>query len=338
MHVLFTAPQHVGLWGQAGGVLKLMQLYRRALDGYGHTVSTLGSDGDLPSCSADLCHLFVASGDTFNLGASMSQRLPLVLSPILDKPQGNWLLRFNRLVERLLPGVFTHVGRAAALCSLASRLCFMSEYEERRVRGGLGATVPGDVIRAPLPALPPASASSGRERPYLLFVGDAGNPRKNVLRLIAAARVLEMPLKIAGPMSAGPTARAVERKARRESSVELLGLLDEPSKRALMETASALVLPSLTEGIGFAALEAGSLGTPVVITREGGARDYFGDAASYVDPGSVADIRRGIEDAIAASRDPSGELARRCSDDSCGAALTHCYASAVDAWSRGRRR
>ena len=70
--------------------------------------------------------------------------------------------------------------------------------------------------------------------------------------------------------------------------------------------ARLFVLPSLFETPGIAALEAGLAGSGVVITPHAGTRDYFGDHAVYVDPYSVADIRRGIREGL--SRERNREL------------------------------
>jgi glycosyltransferase involved in cell wall biosynthesis len=62
------------------------------------------------------------------------------------------------------------------------------------------------------------------------------------------------------------------------------------------------VLPSLFETPGIAALEAGLAGAKIVITERGGTREYFGEEAVYVDPGSVESIRGGIVRGLARQR------------------------------------
>jgi glycosyltransferase involved in cell wall biosynthesis len=58
------------------------------------------------------------------------------------------------------------------------------------------------------------------------------------------------------------------------------------------------VLPSLFETPGIAALEAGLAGAKVVITPHGGTKEYFREYAEYVDPYSVENIRKGIQNSL----------------------------------------
>lgn len=340
MRILFCAPQHVGFWGPAGGVLKLMGLHRHALEIRGHRVYTPQTYQCPPWDDLDIAHLFMANGDTYNLGILLRRHLPLVVSPILDQDQGNWLLRINVLFDRATPGMFTHLGRAAALCQQADRLCLMSEFESQRVRKGLGVGTAGDVIRPSCPVPPPTDERlpRPRERPYILFMGDAGNPRKNVLRLIEAAQGVDADLWIAGPVSPGATGRQVERRSRDNPRVRLLGYQDDDQKRRLMENAAVFVLPSKTEGIGFAALEAAALGATVVVTRHGGAPEYLGDTAYYTDPTSVADLRRCLVRALERPLDARSDLTSRYEAADCGAVLEDCYERARESSARGRSR
>lgn len=54
--------------------------------------------------------------------------------------------------------------------------------------------------------------------------------------------------------------------------------------KALYQGATALLMPSLSEGFGLPALEAMMCGCPVVATTAGAVREVCGDAALYADP------------------------------------------------------
>jgi glycosyltransferase involved in cell wall biosynthesis len=89
--------------------------------------------------------------------------------------------------------------------------------------------------------------------------------------------------------------------------VRYLGPLDhdDPRLASAMAACAAFVLPSTIETPGLAALEAAACGAPVVITSEGSTREYFADYAHYVDPADPADIRRGLDCALAQGRNPA---------------------------------
>jgi glycosyltransferase involved in cell wall biosynthesis len=310
-----------------------MQWRAESLRRAGHHVDFLPAWRELDWQQYDVAHLFMANGDSFALAQAIQAHLPLVLSPIIDRTQTDLVLRVATWSERCLPGFYSHLGRCAALCVEADLVCLRSLEEERRLVRGLG--VNGRRIVAPcgLPK-PVAAVRDARwddltDRPYVLFVGDAGNPRKNVARLIQAVSGLKTTLLVAGVMSPGSTARRVKLLIADNPRVHWLGPIEEPVKTDLMRRAAVFALPSLMEGIGLAAMEAAWHGTTVVTTPRGGATDYLGDDAYYVCPQSVGDIRRQLDRALRHRRDASPRLRERFNLTACGRQLAAGYANIV---------
>jgi glycosyltransferase involved in cell wall biosynthesis len=79
---------------------------------------------------------------------------------------------------------------------------------------------------------------------------------------------------------------------------------------ALIRGARALVFPSLYEGFGLPVLEAMTLGTPVVASREASLPELTGDAALLADPYNTDEIARAIT-TIVNDADLRAELSRR---------------------------
>ncbi len=136
------------------------------------------------------------------------------------------------------------------------------------------------------------------DEPFVLFVGRI-EPRKNVLRLITACHSEGLPLIIIGTSRASD--RGYEADCRRLSerstaSVHWLGALphSDPLLASAYSACRVLALPSWFETPGLVALEAGAAGAAVVVTERGGTRDYFGDRAHYIRPGSVRSIARAL--------------------------------------------
>lgn len=344
MRVLFAAPAHVGFAGLAGGVLKEMSLRERSLTLRGHEVCYV-SPWERPAWDRfSVAHLFMANGDTCNLGMILRERLPLVVSPIIDRVESDAVLRCSAWLDRLVPRVYTHLGRCAALCRAADWVCVRSREEERRLRRGLGVHTPCNVLPCPI-ALPAAEPEPllkppafQAKRPFVVFIGDAGNPRKNVLRLIQALDGTGLDLVIVGEMSASSQKGQVLAMANRLDWVHCVGLLLGAQLSDILRRARALVLPSLMEGIGLAAVEAAVHGTTVVVTRHGGPPDYFGEDAYYVDPYSIEDIRRQILAAVAHPRDASAGLKKRLGMERAGELLEACYVQCIEAAQERLRR
>jgi glycosyltransferase involved in cell wall biosynthesis len=131
----------------------------------------------------------------------------------------------------------------------------------------------------------------------ILFVGTI-EPRKNVPGLLRAyaellARMPHAPdLVLAGRVP--PDASLAQELAGRALAgrVRADGYVTDETRQQLYRGASMLVLPSFDEGFGITALEAMTLGVPVVAAHRGALPEVIGDAGLLVDPqdhGALAD-------------------------------------------------
>jgi alpha-1,3-rhamnosyl/mannosyltransferase len=133
---------------------------------------------------------------------------------------------------------------------------------------------------------------------YFLFIGTM-EPRKNVGTLLDAYTALLERLPGAPPLHlAGRTTSSAAALLRRLARPPLegraihRGYVPAARKRELYSGAVATVIPSLTEGFGLNALEAMTLGVPVIASRRGSLPEVLGDAALFIDPdrpGTIAE-------------------------------------------------
>lgn len=139
---------------------------------------------------------------------------------------------------------------------------------------------------------------------YVLFVG-AIEPKKNLGRMVRAyvESDVDVPLVIAGPkawMWQQEVGWAVESKNPDITrKVRFLDHLPVESLRFLYSAAMAVVFPSLYEGYGLPLVEAMSFGVPVLTSRSSSLPEVCGDAALYVDPFDVRDMREKVERLVA---------------------------------------
>jgi glycosyltransferase involved in cell wall biosynthesis len=135
---------------------------------------------------------------------------------------------------------------------------------------------------------------------FLLFVATL-QPRKNLLRLIQAFRLLPediqkaYPLVIAG--KAGwdmqETLAAINSLVEEKKGI-WLNYVDHYALRCLFQGATLLVHPSLHEGFGFTLLEGFASQAPVITSSVASMPEIAGDAAYLVDPYSVDSIREAM--------------------------------------------
>lgn len=132
----------------------------------------------------------------------------------------------------------------------------------------------------------------------LLHVGTV-EPRKNVAGLLAGYRELisqrpaSPPLVFAGRLTGAPPTAP--------SGVRWLGYVSAAERLRLYREASMLVIASADEGFGIPALEAMTIGLPVVAAARGSLPEVVGDAGLLVDaddPSALAAaLRRVLDDA-----------------------------------------
>ncbi|HRH23142.1 MAG TPA: glycosyltransferase family 1 protein [Candidatus Magasanikbacteria bacterium] len=140
------------------------------------------------------------------------------------------------------------------------------------------------------------------EKPYVLYVG-AAYPHKNLERLVDAWRqasehIPDHELILVGTKNMWYEkieARIVDRNI---PHVRLLGFVEDNELTELYRHARTVVFPSLYEGFGLPALEAMSMGTPVLASSTGSLPEVLGEAAYYVDPMSTDQIAHGLVDMI----------------------------------------
>jgi glycosyltransferase involved in cell wall biosynthesis len=228
----------------------------------------------------------------------------------------------------------THARRADAVVTI-------SEYTASMIRADL--SVPAECIAICSPGAP-AWQPNGDDRPNgpILFVGTI-EPRKNVGALLKAyAEVLERKPDAPALVLAGkvrPACQALMADLARPplaGRARHAGYVSGAERERLYRDASMLVVPSFEEGFGMTALEAMTVGTPVVASNRGALPEVVGDAGLLVDPGDASAIAsamlRLLTDPIERRQCAERGLARarRFTWRGSAARLIEAYASAVE--------
>jgi glycosyltransferase involved in cell wall biosynthesis len=133
------------------------------------------------------------------------------------------------------------------------------------------------------------------DRPFVLHTGTL-EPRKNLVRLFDAFAPLRdrSLLVLAGPRGWDDD-EIVRRAGELGDSVRLLGHVSDGDLAALYRLCEVFCYPSLYEGFGLPVLEAMQAGAPAITSRVSSLPEVGGDAAVYVDPTSVEDIRNALD-------------------------------------------
>lgn len=207
-----------------------------------------------------------------------------------------WALRHSRWKKIPYSALVERRGLERATCF---RALTRVEVENYRAFG----------LNAPVAVLPNGIAAPERVSPagflrqyphlsgkkILLFLGRL-HRKKGVDLLVSAWREVSVKFPDAHLVIAGPDDGAFDTlPAEASGSITVCGLLAGEMKWSALAAASAFTLPSFSEGLSMAILEALWMGLPVLITRECNFREIEPLECTFLIQPSVSSIAHGIE-------------------------------------------
>lgn len=308
MKILFGT--HAVPFMKPGGLLSQILNTKRSLEEKGIVVALFNGWEPLDVKRYDLFHLFRADLHTYFLGKTMKEEgIKIVLSPIFYSQHSPRILssiyRFGRILRKLKTLNPGHV-LVSELCRMADRNLPNTRSEALLLERGLGIpkskirVIPNGVEERFYHGDPSFFKKTYGLENFILSVGQFGSGRKNTLNLLRALKKIDHPAVLMGPVMKSSYSDQCLREAQKNKNLLLLPEVEASSP--LLESAYAacdvFVLPSLFETPGIAALEAGLAGAKVVITKQGGTKEYFEDYAEYVNPYSIPSIHFGILNAL----------------------------------------
>lgn len=126
---------------------------------------------------------------------------------------------------------------------------------------------------------------------FILCVGRI-SPLKNQLSLIKAIADMGIKTVLIGPVNDLEYAKECAKHSK--GLVKYIPQLNHKEMSSAYKASNLHIQPSFFETVGLTSLEAAASGTPVIVTEKGGAREYFGSMASYVDPYSEETIKKAV--------------------------------------------
>jgi glycosyltransferase involved in cell wall biosynthesis len=229
---------------------------------------------------------------------------------------------FSRRITFLLKFLLTRSARnSAAIITISEnskqdiiRLCGVPAEKVHVVYEGYDRALFNDA-KPDLAALQALLARLGIRKSYIMHHG-AVQPRKNLVRLIAAYRLMlernstfDFDLVLAGPLAwqFGDVVTAAETYAGSRGNIVLTGELSDQDLSLLLRGAALEVIPSLYEGFCLPMVEAMACGIPTVVSNSSCLPEVSGGTLRYFDPCSIEDMAACMEEALK-SADLQAEL------------------------------
>lgn len=281
--------------GAGDGSKMQAEIWAKELERKGHTVDRINPWEHYNWKNYDVIHVFgfgLWNYDMIHWGSGINPNF--VFSPIIDTNTPIWKYKLATHFGCKKLRLFSQ-NYALRLLKQDIKLFFArTEYEADYLRKGYG--ISDDKIAViPLSYREINYDSSIEKETFCLFTGTMTQPRKNVPRLIEAAKKYGFILKLVGNKGNAESEAKLRSLIGDANNIEILGFVSDEELNSLYNRAKVFALPSINEGVGLAALEAAICGCNIVITKLGGPKEYYEKgSAELVNPYDVDDIGQAV--------------------------------------------
>jgi glycosyltransferase involved in cell wall biosynthesis len=285
--------------GAGDGQKMQAEIWLKELERKGHQVDRINPWGHYDWKSYDVIHVFgfgLWNYDMIHWGSGINSNF--VFSPIIDTNMPMWKYRLatyfgcsklrlytqNYALRRLKPDIKLFFAR--------------SEYEANYLHHGYGIEK-NKIAIVPLSYRETNYDPTVKKEPFCLFAGTMTQPRKNVPRLIEAAKKYGFPLKLVGNTGNTESEAHLRALVNNVPGIEILGFVSDDELSSLYNRAKVFALPSINEGVGLVALEAALCGCNIVITSLGGPKEYYEKGTvELVNPYNIDNIGKAVLKAL----------------------------------------
>lgn len=289
MKVLFYLDSLTYFRGMSGGVRRYVEATKRVLEDSGYNCAYNFEVTLSELESFDVVHIFSSFYPNERFFEIARRYRPVVCSPIYDPVLSKlFLIRLNTFMHRF-PGVYTNHGARKNILQNSDYVLTMSDYEKRCLKRDYNIDFTSENLLFPtdLPNIVGRELSLEKSRD-LIFIGDSGNSRQNILRLISAISGTGITLTLVGKCDCDLVLRAIDGNP----NIQYLGFVSEERKYEELRKHKTYIMPALTSGFGISCIEAAQMGLTVIYTKYGGASQYLNSNAFSVDPYDEVDLRQ----------------------------------------------
>jgi len=295
--------------GAGDGSKMQAEIWLNELRHKGHEVDRISPWGHYDWKSYDIIHIFgfgLWNYDIIHWGSGLNPNI--VFSPIIDSNTSMWKYRLASHLGCRKLRLFSQNYALRELKPDVKLFLARTNYEADYLRKGYGIEEKKIAI-IPLSYRNNSYNASIEKEPFCLFTGTMTQPRKNVPRLIMAAKNYDFPLKLVGNKGNAKSEMALKRMIGDSTNIEILGFVSDDELISLYNRAKVFALPSINEGVGLVALEAAIHGCNIVITNLGGPKEYYEKGSvQLVNPYDIDDIGKAV---IRALKDNTSQPALR---------------------------
>lgn len=285
--------------GKGDGSKMQAEIWLKELVKRGHQVERINPWGHYNWKEFDIIHVFgfgLWNYDIIHWGSKINPNF--VFSPIIDTNTPMWKYKLATHFGCDKLRLFSQNYALRELKGDIKLFFARTEYEAYYLREGYG--ISNDKIAiVPLSYRDTKYNPDIKKEPFCLFAGTMTQPRKNVPRLIEAAKKYGFHLKLVGNTGSAVSKEHLMAFIGHAKNIEVLGFVSDEELSSLYNRAKVFALPSINEGVGLVALEAAVHGCNIVITKLGGPKEYYEEGtAELINPYDIDNIGQAIMRAL----------------------------------------
>lgn len=255
----------------------------------------------------DIAHLFGSSEIWFYNAAKTlkSKGVKVIWSPICDNIDNPIFQRLKTYVGCPNVGMFSLPYIRKKAYSIVDAIFVRSNYEYDYIVKSYNVDKNKiEIIPLAMSYDEVCSINYDEKESFCFHLSHISQPRKNVVRLVKAAKKFGFELVLAGNKGTIADYDIIKHAIDNAPNIKVLGFISEGEKISLYKRAKVFALPSINEGVGIVALDAAHFGCEVVITNIGGPKEYYEGKAFLVNPYDIDAIGCAVTSALEGKYQP----------------------------------
>lgn len=300
MKFAYLLPYFTIVSGSFGGIKMQAIQWKNMLQSMGHKVVEINPWETYDWNSFDVVHFFYFGSSYFSVYRALKERAPqakFICSPVLDPHYPLFIYKILSRIALPKAKIFADYCALRRFGNIFDEILARTKFEKNFLAKAFG--IPLNKIKiVPLSSrFEPCEdeIASTKKENFCLHVSRICDRTKNVDRLIRAALKYNFSLVLAGA-STDEFNIHLNNIIKKSNNIKVLGRITDEQLINLYKRAKVFALPSIREGVGLVALEAASYGCDIVITNIGGPKEYFLPNAVAVNPYSVDDIGKAVNE------------------------------------------
>ena len=299
MKIAYVLYPNAVLSGDSNGIKSQAKIWKKGLVKLGHDVFEVNSWNNYNWQNFDIIHVF-GTGLWVNsfVKGLFEKNKNIVFSPIIDTVQSPFKYKLSTFlgIEKLRLWSPTYALKKTL--PYVKGVFVRSDYESVFFEKSMSFSK-NKIYKVMLPyELDSNKSFQEIKENFCLHISSIYHDRKNVLRLIKAAKKFNFKLVLAGSKGTDKQFQKIKEEIKDSENITVLGFITEDEMIDLYKKAKVFALPSISEGVGIVALNAANFGCDIVITNIGGPKEYYYNLAKIVNPYSVDDIGLAVKELL----------------------------------------